>query len=75
MGAKILEDGFNIMLSIGSGLHIQDNQILLRTADGINDRSTLMGSINGSRLHGNLELTLSSIRILKLNGIRRSPHM
>ena len=51
-GYKILEDaGANIMLSAGSGTpYSRQSNITQEAADGINDRSTLSGSINGSRL-------------------------
>ena len=50
-GVKVLEDGANIMLSAGSGTpYSRQSNITQEAADGINDRSTLMGSINGSRL-------------------------
>ena len=39
------------MLSAGSGTpYSRQSNITQEAADGINDRSTLMGSINGSRL-------------------------
>jgi len=51
-GKKILSDaGMNIMFSAGSGTpYSRQSNITQEAADGINDRSTLMGSINGSRL-------------------------
>ncbi len=51
-GLKIFEDaGANIMMSAGSGTpYSRQSNITQEAADGINDRSTLMGSINGSRL-------------------------
>ena len=51
-GIKIFEDaGANIMMSAGSGTpYSRQSNITQEAADGINDRSTLMGSINGSRL-------------------------
>ena len=51
-GVKIFEDaGANIMMSMGSGTpYSRQSNITQEAADGINDRSTLMGSINGSRL-------------------------
>jgi len=49
---KILEDaGANIMLSAGSGTpYSRQSNVTQEAASGINDRSTLDGSINGSRL-------------------------
>ena len=51
-GMKVLEDaGANIMLSAGSGTpYSRQSNITQEAASGINDRSTLSGSINGSRL-------------------------
>ena len=49
---KVFEDaGANIMMSAGSGTpYSKQSNITQEAADGINDRSTLSGSINGSRL-------------------------
>ena len=49
---KVFEDaGANIMMSAGSGTpYSRQSNITQEAADGINDRSTLSGSINGSRL-------------------------
>ena len=51
-GYKVFQDaGANIMLSAGSGTpYSKQSNITQEAADGINDRSTLEGSINGSRL-------------------------
>ena len=51
-GAKVFENaGANIMLSAGSGTpYSRQSNITQEAASGINDRSTLEGSINGSRL-------------------------
>ena len=51
-GKKILSDaGANFVLSAGSGTpYSRQSNITQEAADGINDRSTLSGSINGSRL-------------------------
>ena len=49
---KVFEDaGANIMMSAGSGTpYSKQSNITQEAASGINDRSTLSGSINGSRL-------------------------
>ena len=70
--AEILEDGSNIMLSMAPGLHIQVIKYYT-SDDGINDRSTLMGSINGSDFH-NLELTKFN-KNFEIKWNKRSPHM
>lgn len=51
-GAKVFQDaGANIMLSAGSGTpYSRQSNITQEAAEGINDRSTLEGSLNGSRL-------------------------
>jgi len=51
-GAKVFQDaGANIMLSAGSGTpYSRQSNITQEAASGINDRSTLEGSLNGSRL-------------------------
>ena len=51
-GSKILADaGLNVMMSAGSGTpYSKQSNITQEAADGINDRSTLSGSLNGSRL-------------------------
>jgi len=51
-GAKVFQNaGANIMLSAGSGTpYSKQSNITQEAASGINDRSTLMGSLNGSRL-------------------------
>ena len=51
-GAKVFQDaGANIMLSAGSGTpYSKQSNITQEAAEGINDRSTLEGSLNGSRL-------------------------
>ena len=51
-GKRILQDvGLNVMMSAGSGTpYSRQSNITQEAASGINDRSTLMGSINGSRL-------------------------
>ena len=49
---KVLENsGVNIMMSAGSGTpYSRQSNITQEAASGISDRSTLMGSLNGSRL-------------------------
>ena len=49
---KILENaGINIMMSAGSGTpYSRQSNITQEAAEGISDRSVLMGSLNGSRL-------------------------
>jgi outer membrane receptor protein involved in Fe transport len=51
-GAKVFENaGANMTLSAGSGTpYSKQSNITQEAADGINDRSTLEGSLNGSRL-------------------------
>jgi outer membrane receptor protein involved in Fe transport len=51
-GAKVFENaGANVMLSAGSGTpYSKQSNITQEAASGINDRSTLEGSLNGSRL-------------------------
>ncbi len=51
-GAKVFENaGANIMMSSGSGTpYSKQSNITQEAASGINDRSTLQGSLNGSRL-------------------------
>ena len=51
-GAKVFQDaGANITLSAGSGTpYSKQSNITQEAADGINNRSTLEGSLNGSRL-------------------------
>lgn len=51
-GAKVFQNaGANIMLSAGSGTpYSRQSNITQEAASGINDRSTLEGSLNGSRL-------------------------
>ncbi|MDG1348855.1 MAG: outer membrane beta-barrel protein, partial [Flavobacteriales bacterium] len=51
-GANVFQNaGANLMLSAGSGTpYSRQSNITQEAADGINDRSTLEGSINGSRL-------------------------
>jgi len=51
-GSKVFQDaGANIMISAGSGTpYSRQSNITQEAASGINDRSTLSGSINGSRL-------------------------
>jgi hypothetical protein len=51
-GSKILSDaGLNVMMSAGSGTpYSKQSNITQEAASGINDRSTLSGSLNGSRL-------------------------
>jgi len=51
-GANVFENaGANIMLSAGSGTpYSKQSNITQEAASGINDRSTLEGSLNGSRL-------------------------
>ncbi len=51
-GAKIFEDaGANVMLAAGSGTpYSRQANITQEGAEGLNDRSTLEGSLNGSRL-------------------------
>jgi hypothetical protein len=51
-GSKVFENaGANVMLSAGSGTpYSKQSNITQEAAEGINDRSTLEGSLNGSRL-------------------------
>jgi outer membrane receptor protein involved in Fe transport len=51
-GAKVFQDaGVNFIFSTGSGTpYSRQSNITQEAAEGINDRSTLAGSINGSRL-------------------------
>ena len=51
-GSKVFENaGANIMFSAGSGTpYSKQSNITQEAAEGINDRSTLEGSLNGSRL-------------------------
>ena len=51
-GSKVFENaGANVTLSAGSGTPFsKQSNITQEAADGINDRSTLEGSLNGSRL-------------------------
>tara|TARA_B100001142_G_C14349217_1_gene661422 strand:+ start:1502 stop:5248 length:3747 start_codon:yes stop_codon:yes gene_type:complete len=51
-GLKVFENaGANVMFSAGSGTpYSKQSNITQEAADGINDRSTLDGSLNGSRL-------------------------
>ncbi|MEC7646075.1 MAG: TonB-dependent receptor [Bacteroidota bacterium] len=51
-GARVFENaGANITLAAGSGTpYSKQSNITQEAADGINDRSTLEGSLNGSRL-------------------------
>ncbi|MDG2296906.1 MAG: TonB-dependent receptor [Gammaproteobacteria bacterium] len=51
-GSKVFENaGANVMLSAGSGTPFsKQSNITQEAAEGINDRSTLEGSLNGSRL-------------------------
>ena len=51
-GAKVFENaGANVMFSAGSGTpYSKQSNITQEAASGINDRSTLEGSLNGSRL-------------------------
>ena len=51
-GSKVFQNaGANITLSAGSGTpYSKQSNITQEAADGINDRSTLEGSLNGSRL-------------------------
>ena len=51
-GSKVFQNaGANIMLSAGSGTpYSKQSNITQEAASGINDRSTLQGSLNGSRL-------------------------
>jgi len=51
-GKNVFQDaGVNIMLSAGSGTpYSRQSNVTQEAAEGINDRSTLEGSLNGSRL-------------------------
>jgi len=51
-GAKVFQNaGANVMFSAGSGTpYSKQSNITQEAASGINDRSTLEGSLNGSRL-------------------------
>jgi outer membrane receptor protein involved in Fe transport len=59
-GAKVFQDaGANMMLSAGSGTpYSRQSNITQEAADGINDRSTLEGSLNGSRLPWQFRMNL-----------------
>ena len=76
-GVKVLEDdGANIMLSIGSGTpYSRQSNITQEAADGINDRSTLMGSINGSRLPWQFRINAKFNKNFEIKWNKRSPHM
>ena len=66
-GAKIFENsGANIRLDAGSGTpYSRQSNITQEAAFGINDRSTLSGSLNGSRFHGSLRCLQKLIKNLK----------
>ena len=51
-GSKVFQDaGFNFMLAAGSGTpYSRQSNITQEAASGINDRSVMAGSLNGSRL-------------------------
>ena len=51
-GSKVFQNaGANVMMTAGSGVpYSKQSNITQEAADGINDRSTLEGSLNGSRL-------------------------
>ena len=59
-GRKILQDaGANIIMTAGSGTpYSKQSNITQEAASGINDRSTLEGSLNGSRLPWQFRLSM-----------------
>jgi outer membrane receptor protein involved in Fe transport len=59
-GANIFQNaGANLMFSAGSGTpYSRQSNITQEAADGINDRSTLAGNINGSRLPWQFRMNL-----------------
>ena len=75
-GLKFLEDaGANIMMSAGSGTpYSKQSNITQEAASGINDRSTLEGSLNGSRLPWQFRLSakLNKNFVIKWSDKKRS---
>ena len=59
-GRKVLQDaGANIIMTAGSGTpYSKQSNITQEAASGINDRSTLEGSLNGSRLPWQFRLSM-----------------
>ena len=59
-GANVFQNaGANLMLSAGSGTpYSRQSNITQEAADGINDRSTLAGNLNGSRLPWQFRMNL-----------------
>ena len=68
-GRKILQDaGANIIMTAGSGTpYSKQSNITQEAASGINDRSTLEGSLNGSRLPWQFRLSMKLNKNFEIN--------
>ena len=77
-GAKVFQDaGFNLMLSAGSGTpYSRQSNITQEAASGINDRSVLEGSINGSRLPWQFRMNMKLNKAFEIKwSDKKSSHM
>jgi outer membrane receptor protein involved in Fe transport len=77
-GAKVFQDaGFNFMLASGSGTpYSRQSNITQEAASGINDRSTLAGSINGSRLPWQFRMNMKVNKEFKIKwSDKKSSHL
>ena len=77
-GAKVFQDaGFNFMLSAGSGTpYSRQSNITQEAASGINDRSVLSGSINGSRLPWQFRMNMKVNKEFEIKwSDKKSSHM
>jgi outer membrane receptor protein involved in Fe transport len=77
-GAKVFQDaGFNLMLSAGSGTpYSRQSNITQEAASGINDRSTLAGSLNGSRLPWQFRMNMKVNKEFKIKwSDKKSTHL
>ncbi|MBT5751012.1 MAG: hypothetical protein HOI39_07805, partial [Flavobacteriales bacterium] len=67
-GANVFQNaGANLMFSAGSGTpYSRQSNITQEAAEGINDRSTLTGSLNGSRLPWQFRMNLKVNKSFKI---------
>jgi outer membrane receptor protein involved in Fe transport len=77
-GAKVFQDaGFNCMLSAGSGTpYSRQSNITQAAAEFINDRSTLTGNLNGSRLPWQFRMNMKVNKEFKIKwSDKKSSHL
>jgi outer membrane receptor protein involved in Fe transport len=77
-GAKVFQDaGFNFMLAAGSGTpYSRQSNITQEVATGINDRSVMAGSLNGSRLPWQFRMNMKVNKEFEIKwSDKKSSHM